>query len=108
MSVFDDEMTAMDAVIYNKLGDSAIYTYRQTNEVDQLFYPSVIVDEDVEPYDDGHTEHYRQVIIATMPNLGVPLTGKNSLVISTGQYTGSYDIVKVISKTPSEVTVQIK
>ncbi len=108
MSAFDDEMTAMDAVIYNELGDPAVYTYRQTNEADQLFYPAVIVDEEVEPYDDGHAEHYRQVIIATMPNPGVPLTGKNSLTINAGQYAGSYDIVKVIRKTPSEVVVQIK
>ncbi len=108
MSVFDDEMTAMDAVIYEKLGDPAVYTYRQPNEADQLFYPSVIVDEEMEPYDDGHAEHYRQIMIATMPNPGVPLTGKNSLTISAGQYAGSYDVVKVISKTPSEVVVQIK
>ena len=108
MSAFDAEMAAMDAAIYNELGDPAVYTYRQTGEPDQLFNPSVIVDEDVEPYDDGQNEHYRQVIIATLANPGVPLTGKNSLAISTGQYAGTYDIVKVISKTPSEVVVQIK
>jgi hypothetical protein len=108
MSAFDDEMTAMDAVIFDEFAAPAVYVYDKPGIGEQLVDTSVIVDESVEPYDDGYTEHYRQVLMATLPNPGVPLTGKNSLNISAGKYAGTYDIVKVISKNPSEVVVQIK
>jgi hypothetical protein len=108
MSNFDDEMTAMDAVIFKEFGDAGVYTYQHPTNGPQLIDTTVIVDEDVEPYQDGYAEHYRQVLIATIPNPQVPVSGKNSLNITAGKYTGIYSIVKVISINPSEVVVHIK
>lgn len=119
MNDFDEEMAAADAAIYQALGDEAIYIHRTPAPQDQNGYApgqliedqipvQVLIDVSEETYERDHVEHRRQVMVATMPNPGVKVFGKNSIQVLVGKHAGTYSVVKTVFEDADEIAVIIK
>ncbi len=99
MNDFDHALSVADDIIFGAFGDDAVLIKSDGTETSI----KIIIDQTLEQYEDGHTDHARMVTIGEIKNVDGEAKKGDQVIVSQGKYMGEYRIGQIIQKNIEEV-----